>query len=587
MQSKPKLIKNPEIIKELKEVVAAMEVKEVNRFRIRAYQNAIVSIEALTQNVFDLWEKNKLDNVEGLGAALTQHLEDLFTKGDVKDFDLIKKDLPEGMFELIGIRGIGAKKAFKLSKAFSLNKRKDAIKKLTEAAKAGDIAQLPGFGDKSQQDILNAISEMKMHKSEKPRMLLFVAEQIASRVVDFLEQSDYIDEAVVLGSFRRRETTVGDLDIALVITEDDNAGEEAVKHFLTFDEIEDVLSSGLKKASVVLKNDVQIDVRVTKREEKGSMYQHFTGSKAHNISLRTFSLEKGMSLSEYGIKHKGNKVKFASEKEFYNYIGLDYVPPVLRQGRDEVSLASKKMLPELVRLTDIRGDIHTHTTFSDGVNTLEEMVTEAISLGYSYIGISDHAPSVQSRGEGPVKSIISTRKRNIEQFNGSQDQIRVLFGYEINILNDSSISLPDEMCKMLDYSIGSIHTSFKLPQEEQTKRIISAIRHPHIHVIGHPSGRLINERPPIDLDWEEIFNELEKHNKVLEINAQPTRLDLAEDLVYEARLRKIKMVINTDAHATDHLSLMPYGIDVAQRGWCLAEDIINTLSTKDFLKTLV
>jgi len=573
---------NKEIVIVLKEVLAAMEVKSFNYFRIRAYQNVITITEGLTMSLYNLWENKRLDEVPGVGATIKGHLNELFTTGKVMEYDVIRKDLPQGMFALIGLRGIGAKKAYKLAKAFKLENRNDVYEKVKKAAEEGKIRELDGFAEKSEQLVLESISELKKSKQEKPRMLLINAEDISNRITSYLEKHPEIIEAVALGSLRRRNPTVGDLDIAIKT----GNPEAALKHFLKYKEIEEVLVQGDKRVSVVIGNDVQVDIRVCKEENFGSMVQYFTGSKGHNIVLRTHALEKGCSLSEYGIKKRGELHEFAREEDFYKFLNLPHIPPEIREGKHEVELAVKNKLPKLVNLDDIKGDLHTHTIASDGVSTLQEMVDKAIQKGYEYIGISDHAPSVQSRGQEEVAKIIKSTRKTIDQLNKSQDKILVLYGYEVNILANATISLPDDLLKQLDYAIGSIHGAFNQDRDTITKRLIAAVENPYINIIGHPSGRLINEREPCDLVWSKFFAAVKENNKLVEINAQPNRLDLAEDLVTEAVERGINLIIGSDSHTNDQLDLMKYGINTARRGWALAENIVNTQSLSAFVEVL-
>lgn len=573
---------NKEIVTMLKEVLAAMEVKNFNYFRIRAYQNVIPIIEGLTTSLYNLWENKRLEEVPGIGTTIKGHLNELFTTGKVMEFDVVRKGLPEGMFELIGIRGIGAKKAFKLADAFDLKEREDVYKKVKEAAEEGKIRELEGFAEKSEQLVLESISELKKTKQEKPRMLLIKAEEIANRAISYLEKHPEINKAIALGSLRRRNPTVGDLDIAIK-TKDPEA---ALNHFSKYQEIEEVLVEGDKRVSVVLANDVQVDIRVCEEKYFGSMIQYFTGSKGHNIVLRTYALDKGCSLSEYGIKKGGILHEFSKEDDFYEFLELPHIPPEIRQGKHEVELAASNKLPDLIKLNDIKGDLHTHTIASDGINTLKEIVGEAARLGYEYIGISDHAPSVQSRGFDEVQKIVEDTRNNIDQLNASQDQIIVLFGYEVNILADTEISMPDELLQQLDYAIGSIHGAFNQDRETITNRLVAAAENPFINIIGHPSGRLINEREPCDINWRKFFAAVKENNKIIEINSQPNRLDLAEDMVPQAVNRGIDLIINTDSHAVDQLGLMRYGLDTARRGWCLAENIVNTKSYDDMMENL-
>lgn len=580
---------NQQVVEILKETLAAMEVKNVGFFRIRAYQNAIAAIDGLTTSVYDLWQNKRLDEIPGVGESLEEHLTELFTTGNVREFEAVRRDLPQGMFALIGLRGVGAKRAFKLSRAFELHDRKSAVEKLKKIAEAGKIQVLEGFGEKSEKDILDAIENAKMTKREKQRMLLSVADQISARVMNHIKKCKEVEKVAVVGSIRRRQSTIGDIEFAVATKHP----EKVIKHFLKFDEIEEVLAKGEKKLMVVLKNDVQIDFRVSTPEQYGSMLQYFTGSKQHNILLRTFALEKGLSLSEYGIKPKSARngaddalEEFATEEAFYKKLGLPYIPPEIRHGKHEIELAQQDKLPELIEFKDIKGDLHTHTIASDGTNTLKEMRDAAAELGHEYLGITDHAPSIQSRGLKEVERIVETQRKVIDDLNKVKNRVHLLFGYEVNILVDATLALPDEILERLDLVIAGIHTSFGQSREKITKRLVAAIKHPLVDIIAHPMGRLINERDAEDVDWQEVFIACKKHDKILEINSFPNRLDLADDLVQEAAKKGIKLVINTDAHSTTHLLLMPYGVDVARRAFCEKKDILNCLPKEKFLKSL-
>src|SRR3989344_2391233 len=354
---------NLQVTDELKEVLAAMEVKDFNKFRVRAYQNVISVIESLSMSVFNMWENKRLGEIPGVGTTLEDHLDELFRTGKVAEFDVIKKDLPDGMFALIGLRGIGAKKAFKLAAAFNLENRKTAVDDIKKVAKAGRIRNLEGFGEKSEKLILEAVSDGKKTKNEKTRTLLFKAEQIAERVLEYLKPFPEIEKVEIVGSFRRRKSTVGDIEFAIATT----STEATTNYFLKFPEITEVLVSGKTRSSVVIGDDLQVDIRVIDPKLWGSMLQYFTGSKAHNIVIRTYSLEKGYSLSEYGIKEAatGKVHEFDTENAFYNFLKLDYIPPEIRQGKNEVELAQNHKLPNLITLNDIKGDLHTHTIASD------------------------------------------------------------------------------------------------------------------------------------------------------------------------------------------------------------------------------
>ena len=577
-----KRVSNKEVITMLKEILAAMEVKNFNNFRVRAYQNAISILENLTVSIQDLWENRRLGEIPGIGPGIESHLNEFFTQGSVEEFEEIKKDLPEGMFSLIGLRGIGAKRAFKLSVAFNLNSRENALEKLKDAAEKGKIKVLKGFGEKMEKSVLEAIDEQKMTKNKKIRFLIPQAEEIVERIKEYMKGCKFVIDLEACGSFRRKNATIGDLDIPVST----NNPEVVLDYFLKFPEIAEVLVVGDKKASVVLTNEVQVDIRVSEPEAYGAMLQYFTGSKQHNILLRNYALSKGMSLSEYGIKRGENLKEFANEEGFYKELGLPLIPPEIRNGNYEIEVAQKNELPKLIELEDIKGDIHFHTNFSDGVNTLEEMVEEAKRLGYKYIGVSDHAPSIQSRGIGTVLKIVSDTRKKIDEINASQGDIKVLFGYEVNILVDNSLGLPDDILKNLDYVIAGIHTAFSQDKKTVTERILSAIENPYVSVISHPSGRLLNERDPVDPDWNKVFAAARDSGVILEINSQPTRLDLPDDLVKLAIEWGVDLIINSDAHSTVEFGFMKYGVYNARRGWAEKGDIINTLEYDKFVKKL-
>jgi DNA polymerase (family X) len=573
---------NKEIVKMLKEVLAAMEVKNYFIFRVRAYQNAIAVLDNLTVSIYDMWEKDKLKEIPGIGEGIAEHLNDLFTAGTSKEFETAKKSLPEGMFALIGLRGIGAKKAFKLATAFKLTDRETAVEHIKTQAEKGMIKVLEGFGDKSEKDILDAIDQAKMTKNEKQRMLLARAEVIVDRVTQYMQKLPEVLQIEATGSFRRKNPTIGDLDF-IVAT---NEPEKVIDHFLKFPEIGEVLVKGEKKASVNLKSDVQVDIRVSTSKAYGAMLQYSTGSKQHNILLRNFALEKGMSLSEYGIKEDSKLLEFSNEEAFYDHLGLQSIPPEIRSGSDEIEVALKHKIPQLVELKDIKGDLHTHTKDSDGANSLEEMVEAAAANGFDYLGVTDHAPSILNRGYDEVKKLIDEKRDLIDKYNAKQNKIKVLFGYEVNILADATLAMSDDLLRLLDFAIASIHTSFNQEKDVITKRFISAIENPYVTIIGHPVGRLINQRDAVEADWNKIFDAAIANNKILEINSQPDRLDLTDDLVKEAVKKGVKLVIDTDSHAIEQFSFMRGGIYVARRGWATKENIINTLPFSEFIQQL-
>jgi len=581
-------LSNKQVVVLFKEALAAMEVKGANFFKIRAYQNAIAILDNITSSIYDIWENKNLDSVPGIGEGISQHLNELFTTGTVREWESLKKGLPDGMFGLIGLRSIGAKKAYKLALTFKLLDRATAIDLLKEHAKRQEIRILPGFGEKSESQILEAIEQSKVHKSEKERTLLYKAEAIVEDLKSYMMQLDCVVQVEPCGSFRRRNPTIGDLDVPISTTDP----ARTMEHFLKYPEIGDIATKGDKRSTVILKNDMQVDAYVVPPDSFGAMVQYFTGSKQHNILLRTYALDKGFSLSEYGIKDKstGELKEFSTEKAFYNHIGLPYIPPELRQGTNEIEYAIKDKLPRLVELSDIKGDLHVHTTDStDAENDLGAVIEKCLSLGYEYVGISDHIPSIQTHGYDGVAKIISSKKEKIKKANEKYNHrgIKILLGYEVNILADAKMSWPDEFLKELDYAIGGVHSSFNQDKDTMTKRIISAIENPYINFIAHPTNRLINERPSVTADWRQILIAAKSYDKILEINSFPQRLDLTFDLVKEAIDMGIKLIINTDSHEMTNFDFMKYGVDVARMGWCEKKDIVNTYSFAEFAKIML
>jgi len=571
---------NQQVAKLLKTVAAAYEIKKQNRFKVAAYQKAAASVEHASSEVKDLWEEDRLTSLPGVGKNIAAHLDELFKTGKVKHFEQIFKGLPQGMFSLMDLSGVGPKTAHKLSRQFKLKAPATAVKKLAQLAQKGKIQQLEGFGKESEQDILRSIKEFAGRG--KQRMSLPYAQTLARKIIDFLKQSAAVLEAEPLGSLRRQTPTVGDIDLA-VATKDPPA---AVKHFLSFPQIKKITDQGKKKVTVNLTTGHQIDVRFHSPDEFGALLQHFTGSKNHNIRLRQIAQKKKLSVSEYGIKKKAKTLKFPQEKEFYQFLGMDWIPPELREDRGEIEAAQKHQLPHLVQLADIKGDLHVHTDFQFktshdlGIDSMKTLVRIAKQLNYQYLGFADHNPSLSSYSPQQIIDIIKTRKSKIEEIKSSSEKnmkIRVINLLEVDIRPDGSLAVPDKGLEELDLAIVAIHSSFKQPKKTITQRVLTGLAHPKAKIFAHPASRKINHRPAIDLDWEKLFDFCLKNQKILEINSWPDRLDLPDTLVRQAVKKGVKFVITTDSHAFDQLKLMTYGVAVARRGWAEPKDIINTL----------
>jgi len=584
-----KQMTNQEIAKLLKTVAAAYEIKKENRFKISAYQNAASSIEQTASSIKDLWEKNKLTSIPGIGKNIASHLDELFKTGKVKHFNDIFKDLPQGMFALMDLSGIGSKTAHKLSQQFKLTSQNLAIKQLKKLAKQKKIQEIEGFGQESEQDILRSIKEFK--NRGKKRMLLPIAQILAQNIINYLKQSSAVLEVKTLGSLRRQTPTVGDIDLAVAT----KTPQKAINHFLKYPEIKKITDKGDKKISVKLNNNQQIDIRFHLPQEFGSLLQHFTGSKAHNVHLRQIAKEKNLSLSEYGIKKHNKLIKFPQEQDFYKALNMAWIPPELREDQGEIQAAQKHQLPDLVELSDIKGDLHIHTDFffktshDLGIDSMKSLVKTAKHLKYQYLGFADHNPSQSSYSSQQMIDILKKRKQQIEEIKSSHAKtvkINILNLLEVDIKPDGSLAIPDKALDQLDFAIAAIHSSFKQNKETITKRVLTALSHPKVKIFAHPASRKLNHRPSIDLDWDKIFDFCQKNHKILEINSFPQRLDLPDDLVRQAIKQGVKLVINTDAHSAEQMKLMSYGISVARRGWAEPKDIINTLSFSQ-LKTVL
>ncbi|RJQ38932.1 DNA polymerase III [Candidatus Microgenomates bacterium] len=587
---------NKEIAKLLRNVASSYAIKDDKkyRFQIIAYQKAADTIENSSTEAKDLFKEGKLGLLPGIGTALKSHIEELLKTGDVKHFKEITKGIPKSLFILLDIPTFGPKRAYKLIKEFSLDNPDTVIKDLERLATEGKIANLEGFGEKSQKDILQIIAEFKKGKSKKNRMPLPYASEIAEKMVNYLKKSVHIVKIFPLGSLRRKVSTIGDIDIAVAT----NKPEKVIKHFISYPYVERVIEKGPTTASILVSGGKQVDLMTQPPASFGSLLQHFTGSKDHNIHLREYALKKGLSLSEYGIKKKlkdgtWKLENFETEEEFYKALGMDWISPELREDTGEIEGAISHNLPELVTISDIKGDLHTHSDYplepshDLGRDSMENMLKKAIEFGYEYLGFSEHNPSVSTHNKEQIYSILSARKKKIEQLNLSNKNIRVINLLEVDISPNGNLALDDESISLQDALIISVHSSFGMDKKEMTKRIIKGLSHPKAKILAHPTGRKINQRNGYELDWEIIFDFCRRNNKALEINAWPDRLDLPDITVRQAVENKVKLVINTDSHALDQLELMRYGVDVARRGWAKESDILNTLGynrIKEWLK---
>jgi len=580
---------NEEIARLLRHVAAAYTIQNEAKFRFQifAYQKAADSIENATTEIKDLLQDNALDRLDGVGTSIKGHINELFKEGHVTYFDTILESVSPALFPLLDVPSFGPKKAFKLVNAFNLTNPKTIISDVYKLAKEGRIAPLDSFGEKSQSDIIRAIDEYKLGKTKSSRMILAIAMEISENMLAYLKKDKNVIDAYTLGSLRRMKSTTGDIDIAV----SSNNPTAVLDHFNAYPYKDRVIERGDITSSIILSGNKQIDLMVLKPEMMGSLLQHFSGSKDHNVHLREYALKKGYSLSEKGVKLKDGTLKtFDNEEKFYNFLGLEWVPPELREDQGEIEAAIAHNLPKLVELKDIHGDFHVHSDYPIepshdlGHDSMQKMIDRAVELKYEYIGFSEHNPSVGNHSNEQIFSILQKRSEKIEQLKKSNKSIHIINLLEVDILANGKLALDDKCLDLLDMAIVSIHSSFRTPKKEMTERILSGLSHPKAKIFAHPSGRLINSRDPYEVDWKQLFSYVKENNKALEINSWPTRLDLADTLVKEAKETGIRFVIDTDSHAVAHMDNMPFGISVARRGWCEKKDIINTLPYNELME---
>ncbi len=585
------IMTNLEIATLLRKIAAAYQILEENRFKIIAYDRAADSIEHLTSETKDLWDNGKLDEIPGVGSGIAHYLDELFRTGKVKHFDDVMKRVPKGVFPLLSVPGLGPKKAHKLVTELRLKGAKDVVGALDAAAKAGKIAPIEGFGEKSQEDIISAIATYKRGQIKENRMELPVADAIAQEIMAHLKKHSAVVRVDALGSLRRKVSTVGDIDIAAATKKP----EEVTLHFLDYPH-QKLVEQGPGGATILLKNGRQVDLRVQRPDAYGAMLQYFTGSKHHNIKLRSYGLTKRKSLSEHGIKEvkTGSMRYFHTEEAFYKELGLPWIAPEMREDKGEIEAAQAGKLPKLVETQDIKGDLHIHTNYDLesshdlGVDSLADHLTKAAELDYEYIGLSDHNPSITNHTENQIIDIMKRRKAKYEQLYSSwvkkvSRKCQMFVMCEVDILPDGKLALPEKAFEFVDAVIVSIHSSFTQDKKHMTDRIVRAVgAHPKVRILGHPTGRLLLKREGVNADWAAVFAACKKHDVALEINAYPSRLDLPDDLVFDALREGLRFCIDTDAHAVGQMEMMKYGVSVSRRGWATKGDIVNALGYNEF-----
>jgi DNA polymerase (family 10) len=567
-------MKNTEIAKVFQDIADLLELKGENPFKIRAYQRAARTIEHLPKEIEIMLEEGEdLKDIPGVGDAIAKKTTEMVNTGKLGYYEELKAEFPPGITGLLEIPGIGPKTANRLSTELGIK----SVDELEQAIKEGRLSQIPRLGDKTAENILHQIQALRRKDQRIP---IGEALPIVDEVFKALRTIPGVKNLTAAGSLRRFRETVGDID--LMGTADNP--EEVINAFVSLPQIREVLAQGPTKASAILPGGLQADLRMVEHDSFGSLLQYFTGSKQHNIVLRTKFQKQGLKLSEYGITDVASDKleKFATEEDFYHRLGLQYIPPEIREGTQEIELAEQGAIPKLVELSDIKGDLHVHSDWSDGHEPIESMALAAKATGYQYIAITDH-----SAGRGIAHGLNEERLRQqiheIKKLNRQLAGIRILTGSEVDIRADGSLDFPDELLAELDIVVAAIHSGMNQSEEQITNRVLKAIENPLVDVISHPTCRLIGEREPVAIDMEAIFRAAAKHKKSLEINAMPDRLDLKDIHAYRARELGVKLTMGTDAHSGAHLSFMRFGIGVARRGWCQPKHILNTRPVEEVL----
>jgi len=568
-------MENREIARVLWETADLMEIAGEDSFRIRSYRNGATAIDGYPERIGDILRdpNRKITEIPGIGKGLATVIQEIVDRGSCDRRDELLKKFPAASLEFLKIQGLGPKSIALIFEHFRIT----TMDELEQLAKDQKLRDLPRMGAKLEEKVLRSIAQYRMRSG---RFLLSFARETAEELKAYLRELDGIEDITAAGSLRRGKETVGDLD--LLVTGPNAAA--ALDRFVAYPRVHEVLSRGENKASAKIgREGLQVDVRALPRESYGAAMQYFTGSKEHNVSVRTRAVKMGLKLSEYGLFRAEDDCRVAgeTEKEVYNALGLAWIPPELRENAGEIEAAAEDRIPDLIELGHIRGDIHMHTTETDGRASLEEMAEAAKNLGYEYVAITDHSKAIaMANGLDEARAVAFARR--VREMNQNELGIRVFSGLECDIMRDGTLDLASDALAELDVVIGSVHSHMNLEAAEMTDRLLRALECPQLRILGHPTGRLLTQREPFPFDFERIVAEAVKRNVWLEINASPERLDLNGTLVRTAKSRGARFTISTDAHHPKHLHNMWYGVETARRGWLGPGEVLNTLSAEKF-----
>lgn len=538
-----------------------LEIEGESPFKVNAYRKASRIVSELQDDIENLWQEQRLHELPGIGDALVKKIDEFFTTGTMKKYEELNTHIPSELLDLLGIQNLGPKTIGLAYKKLDVKNIDDLLRVIED----GSFAELPGMGAKKIENIKKGIERFQ---TAKGRISIADALPLVDTLIDELKNLKAVEQISVAGSARRMRETIGDIDILIATRK----SRRVIEHFVKLPTVERVLGSGDTKGSVIIQNDLQVDLRAVEPDSFGAALQYFTGSKAHNVKLRGLARKQDLRINEYGIFRDDDKIGGKTEQEIYRQLGLDWIPPELREDRGEIEAAADNSLPQLLELKDIQGDLHVHSTWSDGHASVEQMAQSARERGYRFIAICDHSRSVHY-ANGLDENRLLQQLDEIDSLNEQLSDFRILKGSEVDILADGSLDFEDQLLEQLDIVVASIHTGFK---QNVTARILKAMENPYVNIIAHPTGRLISRREGYDVDLNQLFAKASKTGTALEINAFPDRLDLNDINCRRAAEAGAKLVINTDSHRPEHLSYMKFGVGTARRGWLRKQDIINT-----------
>jgi len=568
-------VHNADIAEAFRRLADLLDIEGGNQFRVRAYRNAAATVEGLPRDAARMLNEGEdLSELPGIGEDLAGKIETLIETGKLPLLEEVAARVPEGLAEITHVAGIGPKRAWKLYEELDI----ETIEALRKAAEAGEVREIEGFGEKTEQNIIDALG--RFEGGEK-RLRLMDAEHIAEPLIAYIREIDGVKDAVIAGSYRRQKETVGDLDILVTA----KRGSDVMDRFVEYDEVDNVVLKGSTRSTVILQSGFHVDLRVVAEVSYGAALFYFTGSKAHNIALRKRAIDRGWKLNEYGLFEDDERIAGKTEEEVYGELDLPFIPPLLRENRGEIAAAEKGELPNLVTLEDIRGDLHCHTKWSDGMFSVREMAEAAKEKGYAFLGITDHSRS-QTVAGGLSEDELAEQIDEIDQINEELEGITILKASEVDILENGKLDFSDNILARLDYVICAIHGGFGLSRQKQTERVLRAMDNKHFNILAHATGRLINERGPYDIDLDRIMTKAADRGCFLELNAHPNRLDINDARCKMTRDMGLIVPIGTDAHSINGLETMRFGVAQAGRGWLEAGDVLNTRAPDDLLKLM-